>query len=490
MKNTIKYISYTTLLSLSLASCSLDFDQPVEDTPTAAQESGDADFSTFVALGDSLTAGFADGALYTDGQNNSFANMIATQMQAAGGSTFTTPLMADNFGGFAEAQEMFPPRLLLDAVNSAPVRINAEPTTSIANVLTGPFNNMGVTGAKAIHFNINGYGTLNPYFGRFASTPNTNVLADAVAQDPTFFSLWIGANDVLGYATSGGDSSEGDSITDPDTFALAYNNIVTQLTNTGAEGLLTNIPSVTILPFFTTVSSQLLDLTAEQASDLTQFFSGYANVQAILNQDPSFVSKYSFVFNEGPNGFIISTEVTTDNPLGLKQATPQDLLLLTIDQGALRTENYGSVVVDETVVAALTNLAINQTVTQEEALAIIGAVNPILDADVLDTIEITEIDTATTAYNATITTTAETFDLALYDAAARLDDLSEDGISVNGSLVTNQFALGGFFSLDGIHLSPKGNGITANEMIEAINSKYGSTLQEVQTRDLPGVYIQ
>jgi hypothetical protein len=29
----------------------------------------------------------------------------------------------------------------------------------------------------------------------------------AVAQAPTFFSLWIGNNDVLGYATTGGDGS-------------------------------------------------------------------------------------------------------------------------------------------------------------------------------------------------------------------------------------------------------------------------------------------
>jgi hypothetical protein len=28
-----------------------------------------------------------------------------------------------------------------------------------------------------------------------------------LAQAPTFFSLWIGNNDVLGYATTGGDGS-------------------------------------------------------------------------------------------------------------------------------------------------------------------------------------------------------------------------------------------------------------------------------------------
>jgi hypothetical protein len=35
----------------------------------------------------------------------------------------------------------------------------------------------------------------------------TSVVAYAAAQAPTFFSLWIGNNDVLGYATTGGDGT-------------------------------------------------------------------------------------------------------------------------------------------------------------------------------------------------------------------------------------------------------------------------------------------
>ncbi len=46
---------------------------------------------------------------------------------------------------------------------------------------------------------------MNPYYGRFAENPQTDALINEVAKvNPTFFSLWIGSNDVLGYATSGG----------------------------------------------------------------------------------------------------------------------------------------------------------------------------------------------------------------------------------------------------------------------------------------------
>jgi hypothetical protein len=67
----------------------------------------------------------------------------------------------------------------------------------------------GVPGAKSFHLLYNGYGnpagiaakTANPYFVRFASSPTATVVGDALAQNPTFFSLWIGNNDTLGYAT-------------------------------------------------------------------------------------------------------------------------------------------------------------------------------------------------------------------------------------------------------------------------------------------------
>jgi hypothetical protein len=57
--------------------------------------------SKYVSLGNSLTSGYRDGALYLDGQNESYPSMIAQQMKLAGGaSVFNQPLMSDNLGGF------------------------------------------------------------------------------------------------------------------------------------------------------------------------------------------------------------------------------------------------------------------------------------------------------------------------------------------------------------------------------------------------------
>ena len=61
---------------------------------------GDADFSKYISLGNSLTSGYRDGALYSSGQNESYPSMIAAQMKLAGGGDFKQPLMPNDVGGF------------------------------------------------------------------------------------------------------------------------------------------------------------------------------------------------------------------------------------------------------------------------------------------------------------------------------------------------------------------------------------------------------
>ena len=66
--------------------------------------SGSADFSKTVAVGNSLTAGYQSGALSLDGQINSLPAIIANQMKEVGGGDFTQPLLtgelATNGAGF------------------------------------------------------------------------------------------------------------------------------------------------------------------------------------------------------------------------------------------------------------------------------------------------------------------------------------------------------------------------------------------------------
>ena len=63
-----------------MASCTqdeIDYSNIEEEVVPSA---GSADFSKYVSLGNSLTAGFSDGALFIAGQNNAYPKLLADQL--------------------------------------------------------------------------------------------------------------------------------------------------------------------------------------------------------------------------------------------------------------------------------------------------------------------------------------------------------------------------------------------------------------------------
>ncbi len=179
MKNTyIKYLAFF-LTGAVLVSCDNDFENSVEDGEIYT--AGEADFSNFVTVGNSLTAGFADGALYLQGQQNSYPNIMAGQMELVGGGPFIQPLVNDNAGGLLLGGiEIAPNRFVLNSNMGTPtgpvVYTGMAPTTDITNKVTGPLNNYGVPGARVFHLAAPGYGSLagvaatpataNPYYAK------------------------------------------------------------------------------------------------------------------------------------------------------------------------------------------------------------------------------------------------------------------------------------------------------------------------------------
>ena len=85
----IKYIWALSLI-IVLASCEQG-KYDLEPEPEVELVSGQADFTRYVAVGNSATAGIADGALFIASQENSFANLLAAKMMYAGGGEFTAP---------------------------------------------------------------------------------------------------------------------------------------------------------------------------------------------------------------------------------------------------------------------------------------------------------------------------------------------------------------------------------------------------------------
>ncbi|MBK5212075.1 MAG: G-D-S-L family lipolytic protein [Flavobacteriaceae bacterium] len=497
MKNILKYTF--ALLAIGFVSCEPEFDKPVTDE--GFYSSGTANLSKYVAVGNSLTAGYADGALYITGQENSYPNIMAEQFAFAGGGAFTQPLMSDNIGGLLLNGTPITENRFVLAVGAdgkpGPVRLVGTSTTDITNHLSGSFNNMGVPGAKSFHLGAPGYGNVagvlsgasNPYFVRFASSESATVIGDAVAQNPTFFSLWIGNNDILSYATSGGAGVDqtgnfdpttygGNDITDPNVFASVYSQQVEALTSGGAKGVLINIPEVTSIPYFTTVPTNAIPLDAATAGALNAQFAGY-NTQILPGLagmgiiTPEEAALRMINFSAGQN-FPIMTDDDLTDLTAILQGPPFNLPApLAMLLGQLR-----QVKSDDLIVLTASSI-LGTTPDPNNPQGVIGVSIPLTDQYVLAVSEQARVTAASTAYNTTIQALAGAKGLAYVDAKAALARVANGGIPYDGGVLTSQFVTGGAFSLDGVHPTPRGYAYTANLIIKAINDTYDATIPMV-----------
>lgn len=474
-------------------SCDTNFDQDVSDIVVSK---GDADFTKYVALGNSLTSGYRDNALYIDGQNESYPSMIAKQMQLAGGGEFKQPMMSDNLGGIPAVGVGNKLVLAVNPTTGAlgPVVASGNATNTIASIFSsGPYQNMGVPGAKSYHLLAPGYGsaaglqtgTANPYFVRFASSATTTVVADAMAQNPTFFSLWIGNNDVLGYATSGGDGSN--PLTSEALFTQAYNGLIATLTSNGAKGVVANIPNVTAIPFFTTVPYNPVPLDAASVTALNQQVFG--PLKQILT-----------AYGQGDR---LSLMKATQNPVLLKDESLTNLSAqitgalvaagVPAQQAGLMGIVYGQArhATSADLLPLTTSSVIGTAPSSPYAVAPFnkyGVTFPLDDKHVLSSTEKDEVLAATATFNGVIKAAATAKGLAFVDANAKMLELAKSsGIQFDGVKYTATFVTGGTFSLDGVHLTGRGYALIANEFIKSINAKYNSTLPLVNVNNYTGV---
>jgi hypothetical protein len=516
----IKNFKWLLLVSLSFVACNNDDEAVVvsnssDGLPLTA---GSANFSKYVALGDSFAAGYSDGALFVKGQEGAYPNIMAQQFALVGGGTFTTPLMADNIGGFSSGGNQipqFPTRYYFfpgsATVAAGPVRVSGVTTTVYGSTVTGPFNNMGIPGAKCVNLVMPGYGSSlgNPYFTRFASNPGTTILADALAQTPTFFSLWIGGNDVLGYALAGGDSALATITPSAGTvgvgFDASYNALVNSLTANGSKGVVANLPYINTLPNFTTIplnpiapytyfvdGDELKSSPVISASDIAtinalnaQLYGPLKQILAALNV----TGRINLLSTTAANPLLIKDESLTDLSASITYVAQNSGNPMLIALAPYLGATFGKVRQTKTgdLIPLTTKGVIGTPATLPpgipDLLGKYGITYPLEDRHVLIPSEIAELKAATDAFNITIKAAADAKGLAYVDTKVIMDQLMGAGIASNGFTLTNVFVTGGAFSLDGIHPSPRGYALIANKFVAAINTTYGSNLKGVDLGD-------
>jgi len=508
----IKYIllSFFTIVLISCENEVLDDLRDIRgnnEDPVVLEDLnvGDLDFSNYVALGASFTAGYTDGGLFTASQENSFPNILSQQFANANGGTFTQPLMDDNTGGLLVGTTVangyrFVVNLLADS--PAPIPLNLylpqigqsvpNITTNAVNNLGSTFNNVGVPGAKSFHIPFNGYGALNPFYGRFASSPTSSMLEDALTQNPTFFTLSeLGGNDVLVYATSGGTGTDQtgnldpttyaiNDITDPTVFASAFNATVTALTANGAQGVVTNVPYITSLPHFTTIVYNQLDPNDEDTGPALVAQIPALNAQLYGPLDNIFTAfgepdRVQLLSDSVPNPLLINDENATDRSAEITAA-------LTPVLGAQTAAAFGAVfgrarhaTPNDLVVLSASSEIGNPVTGAPAPINVNGISFPLADNWVLTPEEQAAIRTAVDAYNATIADIASANDnIALVDLNTILTQAATVGISFDDYTLSSGLITGGLVSLDGIHLTARGYALMANKFLEAIDAEFGT----------------
>lgn len=437
MNTTLYKIIALAITSTLIVSCKPKFDVPDPDN-------GTIDVSNYVALGSSMTAGYSNGALYYDSQQNTYANILAEQFKLIGGGEFKIPNVSQSSIGMGNANNA--PSVLGNrtdcqgTVSLGPVKIATQGDPSVfTNIYSGqgPFNNMGVPDVKVIDMDVNGY--TNPFYQRMASSVSSSILSDAIAKNPTFFSVNLGLHDVLKYTLKGAASDSISPIAGAINvgFEASINNVIDKLMANGAKGVITNIPSIKTMAYFNTIAWNALKLDAANAASLTN---------AYVNLD-------STIFYEGNNGFIIE-DINTPF-LGFRQAVEGEYILLNVPLDSIKCYKWGSLI-------------------------------PIPDRYSLTLSEINTIENAINNYNVILKNIANSRGLAFVDVNAFYAKI-KSGFVYNGVTINAAFVSGGAYSLDGLNLTARGNALLANEFIKAINSTYQSSIPEVDAMKYPAV---
>lgn len=211
-----------------------------------------ASFTTYVALGDSLTAGYSNGSLVQGHQNYSYPLDLARQAGVAG--TFQQPTISD---------PGIPAELVLVSLSGPTILPKANRLGEPINLgVPRPYNNLAVPGATSLDALLD-KGATRGSIAQLVLRSQGSQVEQALALRPTFVTLWIGNNDVLGAAIRG-RAVEGVTLTPKAAFRQAYGAIVANLRTSGARIVAGTLPDVTTIPFVTTIAPYLVDPITRQ----------------------------------------------------------------------------------------------------------------------------------------------------------------------------------------------------------------------------------
>jgi lysophospholipase L1-like esterase len=420
---------------------------------------GSADFTRFVVVGDNITAGYQSSSLYESAQMYSFGNIIANHIKIS----FEQPLYSDP-GTIG--------RLEIVSIQPFLTTANSKEGKPINSTLPRPYNNLGIPGAL-LYDVLNATNANNCASALFAGKPNPmfdlvlrnsalnigSQFQQAATLNPTFVTLWIGNNDVLGFATSGGTSPS--SPTDVGTFTLLYNATAGAFASLGTKVAVGNVFDVSTIAFFTTVGPQM-----------------------------AFNVPWGYLASLGAPGIIYQQHGET-----IGSGIADSLKLLTgVVYVTLPGGSYAGLIGQPTgkFYRDYHFPIIPPGIDTTKPFGV-HPQNPWPDALTLDQGEIATVQSTVQSYNNVIKDAATANGFALADVNTLLKNIRANdftgGTNINGITFKTTYVTGGLFSLDGVHPSSQAQGIIANAFLSAINSKFSAKIPLVDVSTIPGSLI-
>ncbi|MCC2547022.1 hypothetical protein LJY25_11240 [Hymenobacter sp. BT175] len=430
--------------TLGFGSCT-----PEQDVPTPSP--GAADFSRYVAVGDSYTAGFSEGGLTPTSQQYSYPNLLAQQLAKTGQPvTFTQPTLTSEQGtgylrlvGYTANNVPITARVRPDR-GGRPFFANAAACGGADTVFLYPRSqttlpqNLGVPGIRLTQIetiglgneaNLNRVDQFNPYFERLLPAGDNRTYLQAVTDvsaNATFFTFFMGMGDAIPYVLSGGECGTVPSIS---TLNANAKKILDRLTAGGRKGIIALNPDLSGLP--------ILKQGARR------------EVQSRFPNDTIFIiaAPANSVRQAGDNDFVL--------PSGLARLGRAETV--TMPGGGTRTARYG-----------------------------LDRLNPLVRRDVLDEFQFTRINPALKALNTELIRLADNvYKLPYLDLEVAFFNKIANQISFNGVLYTTEPVRGNIYSLDMYSLTPRGNALLANEFIRVLNTTYKASIPFVDPNTLP-----
>ncbi|HTX03912.1 MAG TPA: SGNH/GDSL hydrolase family protein [Candidatus Acidoferrales bacterium] len=430
---------------------------PYPTTNAAPSSSGSKVLARIVGIGDSLTAGEeSDGLvgvtaanplypgtspqpaipasqpfgfwadLYNAVNGAGSANAVLPLMQSPGLGTF---LLLTNSGGFTSTQTSCSGlnALAFSSATASQTRVSPSvqpldlgvPGQLVHEALyqtgpQGPCQDVAVAPGSVFQAETTDF---LPILGGFGG--KTQVQA-ARSLSPTLTTVWLGANDVLKYALSGGafgptpaSSVQSDLMT-----------IVQTMQQGGSQVAIGNLPDVLLTPLFVSIPN-----VPVQATD--------------------------------PLTVLIQTLSSGAIPAG----TALTIANAVVAANSLTAGSYITFSAMSSILAVATGGAVpSNLVSSDEALTATFAA---------------QVQTQNTAYNTAIAAVASATGAALVDIHALFVQAAQSGVAVNPPHCCTLTPFGGLTSFDQLHPSYTGYAIIANAWISAINAKFGTTIPAV-----------